>query len=89
MNGAQALANAAGPVRERIFGGEAIGGMPPGAHRKVPLRAIPPILVTLAGRLRRGDHRRSPFFDADGEPLVAPRVLTESERLSLPPFTRA
>ena len=48
-----------------------------------------PILVALAPRPRRGDHRRTLFFDADGEPLVSSRVIIDSARLSLPPFTRA
>ena len=88
-NGEGALAKAAGPVRERLFGGEAIGGPPPGAHRKMPLSMILPVLAALAGRVRRGDHRRSPFFDAEGEPVVTPRVLDEAERLALPPYARA
>jgi len=88
VNGADALEREAGAVRERIFGAEATNGMPPGAHRKVPLTAIPPIIAAVAGRLRRGDHRRSPFLDANGEPIVRPRVLAEEERRALAPYAR-
>lgn len=37
------------------------------------------IARTFAARLR-GDHKRSPFFDAEGAPVAEPRVLTDSER---------
>ncbi|HKA15470.1 MAG TPA: hypothetical protein VKH41_10675 [Myxococcota bacterium] len=34
--------------------------------------------IGAAARLR-GDHRRSPFFDATGTPASSPRVLTAPE----------
>lgn len=87
-NGERALTDAAGPVRERIFGADAVGGVPPGAHRKVPFSMIPPTLLALGARLRRGDHRRSPLFDEAGEPVVRPRVFADAERAMLAPYSR-
>ena len=80
VNGSDAVEAAFGPVRERIFGRHAPGGSAPDAHPKVPLGSLPPIVLAIAGRVLRGEHRRGPFFDADGRPSVVPRVLSEAER---------
>jgi hypothetical protein len=50
---------------------------------KLPLAAIAAsIRVMLAGALR-GEQRPSPFFELDGSPKVAPRVLEPAEREAL------
>jgi hypothetical protein len=42
------------------------------------------VIGLMLGWRLRGDHRRSPFFDAtSGAPLRAPRVLSEAERAAL------
>lgn len=61
------------PLDMRIMGADAKGPIPDGAHafEGFPLR----VLFTLAPRVLawrlRGDHRRSPFFDAEGAPAAA------------------
>ena len=87
-NGAEAVEAALGPVRARIYGAQATNGAPPGAHPKVPLSMIPPVLAAMIGRFARGEHRRSPFFDARGEPAVRPRTLSDAEREGLAPYGR-
>lgn len=76
---------ALGPVRGRAFTDDAKGG-----RAAVPREGLPPpvmllrmILFMLRWRLR-GDHRRSPLFDAvRGQPRVVPRVLEPAEREEL------
>jgi Family of unknown function (DUF6151) len=78
-------ADALGPIRTRVHRRFAVGdvaAIPPdrGPQWRMLLRVA---RMMLAWRLR-GDHRRSPFFDAaTGAPLAAPRVLTEAERAVL------
>lgn len=74
-----------GPVRGRGFAKSARGG-----RAAVPTDGLPGIVMiarVLAKVLRwrlRGDHERSPLFDAaSGKPLVEPRVLDEAEREDL------
>ena len=74
-----------GAPTERLFGRDALGAPPAGAHQGVPLSMVPPVAFALLSRLVRGDHRRSPFFDAVGRPVASPRVLSESERAALAP----
>lgn len=70
-----------GPVRARVYGRYAKGGRTElRAHDGVPVSEI----LRVAGRLLvwrlRGDHRRSPFFDArTGRPRSTPYVLNASE----------
>ena len=70
---------ALGPIRARGHARFA-KGTPVGAHRSFPVSVIARLSwISLAARLR-GDHRRSPFFDAaTGAPIAPPRVLTVAE----------
>jgi hypothetical protein len=76
---------ALGPIRGRSFPKSAKGG-----RAAVPKDGLPePVMIALAlvkvlGWRLRGDHRRSPLFDAaTGQPRVAARVLTTAEREEL------
>lgn len=51
--------------------------------RRAPLDLAAAITGDLIARCWRGDHRRSPFFDADGEPIARPQVLSAAERAAL------
>jgi len=77
--------DALGPIRARVFRKFAIGDV----------AAIPPdnqsswtmvlrLAVLIISWQLRGDHKRSPLFDAQsGAPLKPSRVLTEAERAAL------
>jgi hypothetical protein len=76
---------ALGPVRMRGFAHNAKGG-----RGAVPKDGLPNlvifarVLAKLIGWRLRGDHKRSPLFDAaTGRPLAQPRVLDEAEREEL------
>jgi hypothetical protein len=80
-----APATALGPIRGRGFANSAKGG-----RAAVPKDGLPELVMiarVLAKVLRwrlRGDHRRSPLFDAaTGQPRVVPRVLEAAEREDL------
>src|SRR5688572_20216368 len=80
-----APATALGPIRGRGFAKSAKGG-----RAAVPKDGLPEVVMVarvLAKVLRwrlRGDHRRSPLFDAaTGQPRVAARVLESAEREDL------
>lgn len=73
-----------GPPVCGCFGRFAVGGLPAGAHPKVP----PRVMLRLLGLLMRwwltGKGKPSPFFDAGiGAPRVQPRVLDRAEREAL------
>jgi hypothetical protein len=77
-----APSSALGPIRGRGFAKSAKGG-----RDAVPKDSLPDLVMVgrvLAKLLRwrlRGDHKRSPLFDAvTGRPLVEPRVLSPAER---------
>jgi hypothetical protein len=81
----EAPSAALGPIRGRAWAKSAKGG-----RAAVPKDGMPDVFMVarvLAKMLRwrlRGDHKRSPFFDAaTGKPIVEPRVLAESEREDL------
>jgi hypothetical protein len=69
-----------GPVRARVYTRSAKGGRPPlAAGPAGTLRVILRFArLTLGSRLR-GEHTRSPFFDASGQPRAQPKVLTAHE----------
>ena len=81
----ESAGDALGPIRARVYRKFAVGDV----------AAIPPnnqsqwtMILRLAALIiswqLRGDHKRSPFFDAaSGAPLKPSRVLTESERAAL------
>lgn len=74
------VSEALGPVRYGVHGRRAIGEP---ALEKVYATFTPLLIVRfLARALRwrlRGDHRRSPFFDAAGKLLAQPRILSANE----------
>ena len=76
---------ALGPIRARAFPHRAKGDQ--AAIPKDGSPAFVMILRIIGSILRwrlRGDHRRSPLFDATtGQPLATPRVLRDSERAEL------
>jgi len=77
---AETLGRTLGPAKG-VHGRHAIGERD---DLEVHPTAPPSMLLRLAGRFigwrLRGDHRRSPLFDAaTGRPVVAPRVLTDAE----------
>ncbi|MFO0745182.1 MAG: DUF6151 family protein [Myxococcota bacterium] len=61
----------------------AVGGTPPGVHAMpqfvLTARLLPHVLAWRIGR----KHQPSAFFDAAGRPVVAPEVLSPSERARL------
>ncbi len=70
-----------GPVRAHVNTGAA---KPDADGRKIQTRGVVPSVLRFAGLVLqarlRGDHKRSPFFDArTAEPSVTPRVLTADE----------
>ena len=76
---------ALGPIRARVYRQCATGdkaAIPP--NHQPQWRMLLRVIGLLLGWRLRGDHKRSPFFDAaTGVPLVVPRVLTEAERAAL------
>jgi hypothetical protein len=72
-----------GPVCAYVHTRFATGGSPPPERSMPEWRSVLRVLgMTLRWRLR-GDHHRSPFFDATGDLRVPPRVLTRAERDAL------
>ena len=68
---------ALGRVRARIMARHATGGRPAGenVHDGFPASHILPMLWKILGWRLRGDHRRTPFFDAaSGRPVATPAL---------------
>ncbi len=77
--------DALGPIRTRAFRDSATGDVAaiPPDNQSLWLMLLRMFGLMISWRLR-GDHKRSPFFDAaSGAPLKAPRILTEDERAAL------
>lgn len=77
------LDDAFGPARMRVNTDGAIGIPKPEA---TPLRAalaMARIGTAIAAARISGGYRQTPFFDASGEPIVQPTVLTREERARL------
>ncbi len=72
---------ALGPVRAHVFGRFATGDRASlEAHDRAPLSLFLRILIQVLSWRLRGDHRRSPFFDAETlQPICAPEVLAPDE----------
>jgi hypothetical protein len=68
-----------GPVRLRV-NRHGASGVAPRAAVLTTARAIAAFLGSIALTWLTGRYRRTPFFDAQGRPRVAPRVLDELER---------
>ncbi len=80
--GADSIGLALGPVRARVWGKFAKGDT--SGLDKLYASAPLPMVLRVGGLLLkwrlRGDHKRSPFFDAaTREPRVAPHVLSPDE----------
>jgi hypothetical protein len=63
-----------------INGAEAVGGAPPGAHAKVPLKMMLELTPRWFGNLVRGRAQPSPYFDPSGSSRATEIVLTRPER---------
>lgn len=73
-----------GRLRARVNGpGHAAADGSMAKIDKVPLGAIAASIRVMFGGVLRGEQRPSPFFDDDGAPKVAPRVLEPAERAAL------
>ncbi|HEY6881162.1 MAG TPA: DUF6151 family protein [Polyangiales bacterium] len=72
-----------GPPKVKMLGRFAIGGTPPGAHPKTPLKMIPHFLGHLAKTYLHGRAKPYPFFDEAGTPCATPTVIDEAEREAL------
>lgn len=78
------LTETLGPVRNRVHGRFASTDPATlGAHPKAPLSMLFQVAGKLLARRLRGDHRRNPLFDSKGDPVCAPKVLSEAERNAL------
>lgn len=79
---ADAVEQALGPLGKGVFRKHALGDTSHlHAHDGVPLSALGGFLVKLLRWRLRGDHKRSPFFDAgSGELVFEPWVLSREER---------
>lgn len=76
----------AGPVRARVQGKYGIGSLPEGTHQTVSPGVILRVLAFLLPGFIGRQHQPSPFFDAAGKPVVAPKILARSEREDLRRF---
>ncbi|MET0287253.1 MAG: DUF6151 family protein [Polyangiales bacterium] len=73
-----------GPPRMRMMGRYAAGGVPKGAHPKVPFgKFLPAFASHLVRTYLGGRAKPSPFFDASGRPVIEPRVIDRAERETL------
>ncbi len=81
---------ALGPLKCGVHGRFALG-TPAGVavHDSASISFIGSFLGKSLRWRMRGDHKRSPFFDANGELSAAPQVLTKSERESVDEERRA
>lgn len=81
----EAEARARLPAARRGVSARAARGddKPKGAADGAPLWMAVPIILELLARRLRGEHRHTPFFTADGAPVVTPRVLSPPERAAL------
>jgi hypothetical protein len=71
---------ALGLVQSKFQAKFGIGPLPQDAHKSVPLGIILTTIKFLALGFIKQEHRPSPFFDDNGQPRVAPYVLTREER---------
>ena len=66
-----------GPVRLRLSRNTARGEPPPAGPGRIG--ALLGLMVAMLRARLRGTYARSPFFDAQGRPVAAPRVLDAAE----------
>jgi len=72
-----------GQPKLRMHARFAKGGVPPGAHPRVPPSAIPSTLAFFARGLLGGRAQPSPFFDAAGQPRSQPVLIEQAAREAL------
>jgi len=72
-----------GPVLARIQGKFGKGQLRPGTHHRAPLGLILRSLKLFAGWKLKGKGSPHPFFDANGNAIRVPRVLSSMEREKL------
>lgn len=72
-----------GQPKVRMMARFAKGGVPRGAHAKVPLGMMPRIAVHIARGMLAGKAQPSPFFDAAGKPRATPTLMDKQERETL------
>lgn len=70
----------AGPLRARVQAKFGIGSVPADAHQTASLGVILSVAMFLLPGMIMRQHRPSPFFDADGRPVIEPEVLSLDER---------
>ena len=71
---------ALGPVRGAFNAQFAVGDREVlVGHDRVPVTLFLRLLRIMVAARLRGEHARSPFFTASGEPIAEPRVLTDDE----------
>ena len=71
---------ALGPVLARTQGRFGKPPLPPGSYSRAPLWLILRAIRQLYRGWRAGAHTPSPVFDAAGQPIVTPTVLSTAER---------
>ena len=69
-----------GPPRAHTQGRYGHAPLPPGSYARAPFGLIVRSLRVLASARLRGEHQPSPFFDADGQLVVTPEVLSLERR---------
>ena len=70
-----------GPVEQHIYGRHATGDRSTlDAHETMPASLIAGTIWRLLQRRLRGEHRRSPFFDQSGQPIITPHVRNKAEK---------
>lgn len=75
--GGEAVDRALGPLKPGVFGKFALGDRTAiDAHDRIPLSAIR-ILGKVIGWRLGGAAKHSPFFDSEGKPVAAPRIVSE------------
>jgi hypothetical protein len=77
----QALEPSFGTLRARLNSAEAIGEPKPGEHGLIA--TIARIAAIALPKRLSGGYKRTPFFNAQGAPIVVPRVLLASELAQL------
>lgn len=75
---------ALGPVRFRAFESEAVCADPPSRKHSGPGLFLMGFMWRLLLRRRRGEHKKTPFFDiATGQPVSTPATISPEERKRL------
>lgn len=73
---------ALGPKELGIFAKDAHGNVPKPAYKGMSLLAAARVARRLIRARLLGEHKRSPYFDATGQPIASPQLLSKTERQS-------